>query len=233
MNIKQIVKRAFPSVVAFRNRVYNYLAHYRFRKWSAEKVFETIYLENHWKDIESKSGTGSNTRSTATVVQIISQVIQTLQIKVILDIPCGDFNWMQKVNLNCVNYLGADIVTDLVTKNNQQHASQGIKFEKLNILEASLPTVDLILCRDCLVHFSYADIHRAIESVIKSGSTYWLTTTFPANKNYDIITGDWRPINLQDAPFFFPEPLYSYSELCIEDERYANKSLAVWRIADL
>lgn len=209
------------------------MAHYRFKGKSAEEIFEIIYSENHWHDEESKSGTGSNKNNTEAVIGIVHDVINELGIKSMLDIPCGDFNWMKDVDLTGVDYLGADIVTDIIVRNNQQYASDKVRFENLNLFKSFLPNVDLIFSRDCLVHFSYDDIKRSIEAVKRSGSVYWMTTTFPNHTNYDIITGDWRPINLQTEPFNFPTPLYIFKELCSEDHRYSDKSLAVWRIIDL
>lgn len=232
MSILSKLKTVFPGLVAFRNRIYNYVVHYRFRGKTPEEVFETIYKENHWRDVESKSGTGSNVKNTQKVIDLLENVIVELSIKSILDIPCGDFNWMKNVDLRNIHYIGADIVQQLI-KDNHQFVNDKIKFENLSILKSPLPATDLIFTRDCLVHFSYEDIFKAIRSVKKSGSKYWMTTTFPAHDNYNILTGDWRPINLQAYPFNLPEPLFLLSEECLEDKRYLDKSLAIWRVADI
>lgn len=231
--MKELIKKLFPSLIFLRNRIYNFAAHYRFRGKPAEEVFLTIYNENHWRDGESKSGTGSNEKNTTSVIEIVSKVLIDYKINSLLDIPCGDFYWMKKVNLRSVSYLGADIVDNLVIINQQKHSGDNINFKKLSILASPLPTVDLVFSRDCLVHFSYNDISKAIQVVKESCSTYWMVTTFPEHKNYDIITGDWRPINLQAPPFNFPEPLELYNEQSNEDVRYRDKSLAIWRVADL
>lgn len=231
--MKALLKKLFPSLIALRNRAYNFVAHYRFKGKPTEEVFEIIYQENHWRDQESKSGTGSNEKNTQTVVEIITKVMAELNVKSLLDIPCGDFNWMKRVDLKGVEYLGGDIVGEIISENQKKYIQHKIRFEKLNILTSPLPTVDLIFSRDCLVHFSYEDITKARESVKKSNSTYWITTTFPDHKNHDIITGDWRPINLQAAPFFFPKPLAIYNEQTKEDARNQDKSLAIWRVSDL
>ncbi len=215
-----------------RNRVYNYLAHYRFKRMGVHQIFETIYNENHWGDGQSRSGTGSNIQNTEKVVEIVTQIITSLKINTMLDIPCGDFNWMKRVELTNVNYVGCDIVDKVVSLNQEKYSTETINFRTQNILEP-LTKVDLIFVRDCLVHFSYDHIKLAIESIKKSGSTYLATTSFPMHNNHDIITGDWRPVNLQSAPFNFPTPLFIHRENCLEDERYADKSLAVWKISDL
>lgn len=231
--MKEFIKSKFPQLVAIRNRIVNYVLHVRFKGKSSEEVFSIIYKENHWRDRESVSGTGSNERTTQEVISILNHVIQHFSIKSMVDIPCGDFNWMKKVDLEGIDYLGGDIVQTLIDHNQESFASDYISFKKLNLLDTDLPNVDLIFTRDCLVHFSYTDIVRAIENVKKSGSLYWLTTTFPKHSNHNITTGDWRPLNLTQAPFYLKEPVALFNECCEEDERYLDKSLALWKIADL
>ncbi len=92
MYLKKAIKNLFPGLVAIRNRIHNYLVHYRFKNKSASEVFSIIYSENHWGDRESKSGTGSNIKNAQNVVGILNGAIKELAIKSILDIPCGDFN---------------------------------------------------------------------------------------------------------------------------------------------
>ena len=71
-----------------------------------------------------------------------------------------------------------------------------------------LPAADLVLCRDCLPHFSLRDARRALENIVASGSTFLLTTTFTDRQaNQDIRTGDFRALNLERAPFALPSPL--------------------------
>jgi hypothetical protein len=61
----------------------------------------------------------------------------------------------------------------------------------------------------------------------------WSTTTFPEHKqNVDITTGDWRALNLEEAPFNFPPPLRLMNEEYKHAE-YFDKALALWRIEDI
>jgi hypothetical protein len=59
-----------------------------------------------------------------------------------------------------------------------------------------------------------------------------LTTTFPGcASNEDIVTGDWRPLNLQLAPFNLPAPDLLINEQCTEGGNlFADKSLGLWRL---
>ncbi|GAG59286.1 unnamed protein product [marine sediment metagenome] len=127
----------------------------------------------------------------------------------------------------------ADIVEDIIAKNKKRYTDDKTSFVCLDAVQDDLPRADLVICRDCLVHLSYADISRALQNIKKSGAKYFLTTTFPnLAENRDIKTGDWRPLNLQQEPFKLPEPLEIVNEDCPEKE-YADKSLGLWAVSDL
>lgn len=199
-----------------------------------QKIFEKIYDLHHWYDEESKSGPGASLKQTKKVRTILSTVLKELNIKSLLDIPCGDFNWMKEVNLTQYDYTGADIVNDIIKQNEAIYSGARKRFMWRDITSSPLPQADLVFCRDCLVHFSYSDILKAINNIKKSGSKFLLTTTFPSRTNEDITTGSWRPINLETPPFHFPKPLGLFNENCTEGYgQYTDKSLALWKVDDI
>ncbi len=152
----------------------------------------------------------------------------------ILVIPYGDFNWMQRVNFGSCKYSGADIMEQLVKRNNEQYASNDREFIKLNIVNDKLPTVDLILCRDLFVHLSYAEIIKALNNIRKSRSKYLLATShFLTKRNYDIIAGQWRPLNLLIRPFSFPQPVRIIYEDLLEGETNTGKTLSLWKVSNI
>ena len=200
---------------------------------TAESVFTEIYQKNLFKGNESRSGSGSNLEQTEIIRKELPDLVAELKIQSMLDIPCGDFFWLKEVDLDSIQYTGVDIVDDIISSNNKKYAKQNRNFIKLNILEDVLPKVDLFLCRDLLVHFSFDDIKKAVNNIKKSGSKYLLTTSFPNLKqNNDIITGDWRKLNLQIPPISFPNPIKHILEKCIE-KNCADKSLLLYHIKDL
>ena len=199
-----------------------------------QKIFEKIYDVHHWYDEESKSGPGSNLSQTTTVRAILSSLLKELEVKTFLDIPCGDFHWMKELDLSAYDYCGADIVSDIVRNNELMYSNDKRRFIWADITTSKIPKSDFLLCRDCLVHFSYADINKAINNIKNSGSKYLLTTTFPNRPNEDITTGGWRPVNLEAPPFSFQKPLSLYNENCSEGYgQYKDKSLALWSIDSL
>jgi len=195
-----------------------------------EQKFTAIYRSNAWKDPTSVSGPGSTLRETAAVRRQLPALVEQLGIRSILDIPCGDFNWMREVSLGIDKYIGADVVEEIVTANRRQFASDRCTFVKLDVTHDRLPAVDLVLCRDCLVHFSFADIFLALQNIARSRPQYLLTTTFPETQhNADIATGQWRRLNLQRPPFSLPDPLKIISEEC-PLEGFADKSLGLYSL---
>lgn len=198
------------------------------------KTFTNIYNKNLWGSNESISGPGSDLVQTKEIIKEYPNILRDFKIKSLLDIPCGDFNWMQKVELDGIQYVGGDIVKEVILLNNQKYGADNVKFEYLDILKNELPNVDLITCRDLLVHFSYDDIFKAIENIKNSNSKYLLTTSFTQHSNQDILTGDWRPLNLEVEPFNFSKSILTINEKCTENDGiYNDKSLMLFEIKDL
>jgi hypothetical protein len=202
---------------------------------SNREVFTEVYVKGLWGIRESRSGNGSNLEQTRTIRGQLPVLLRDLGVRKLLDVPCGDFYWLKEVELDVHEYTGGDIVKELIDENRKMFERPGRSFTVLDIIEDKIPRVDLVLCRDCLVHFSFKDIRSALDNIRKSSSTYLLTTTFlRRDKNEDIYTGQWRPLNLQQDPFNFPEPIKLINENCtIDDGLYADKCLALWRLADL
>jgi SAM-dependent methyltransferase len=197
-----------------------------------KEVFNDIFQQNSWGDKESVSGPGSRLNRTDKIRQSLPQLLKKYDIHSILDIPCGDFNWMKLLELN-IDYTGGDIVKELIYITQQKYSNDLRRFLILDLINDPLPEVDIILCRDCLVHFSHSDIIRALMNFKSSKSKYLLVTTFPQRtKNKNIITGEWRPINLNLPPFSFPLPLELLDD-SYDSANYYDKSLGLWNISEL
>ena len=139
---------------------------------------------------------------------------------------------MRHADLGSTTYIGADIITPLIVSHQRLYASDKRTFTKLDIATETLPQVDLILCRDCLPHFSHRLVKRAVNNIKRSRSRYLLTTTFPEHSiNKGVFTGSWQPLNLCAPPFKFPSPIRLINEG--HQPPYSDKSLGLWHIPDL
>lgn len=232
--MKQLVKKIMPNSIV---NWYRQRKRKKLNQKSTEQVFTEIYNSNHWNSEESISGVGSQLNQTETLIKALNGLLkdEALNINSILDIPCGDFNWMRYVEMNNVSYKGADIVEPLIGSNKEQYKDRSnVEFEVLNLINDELPKTDVIFVRDCLVHLCYADIDKALKNIKASGSKYLLTTTFNEHVNKDIVTGEWRAINLQEAPFNFSNPRLIINENCTEGAgELKDKSMALWEINKL
>ena len=208
------------------------------RKWPlAPQLYALLRL---WRgrnarfasDYSVNSGVGSDLRATQSVITALPEVLVSLSAHSMLDIPCGDFFWMRHIDLGSVSYVGADVIGELIESHQRQFGAPARHFQTLDLITDNLPTVDVIFCRDCLVHFSNRFVKRAVNNVKRSRSKYLLTTTFPQHANTnDIVTGSWRPLNLSAAPFHFPPPLRLINEGHLAP--HADKSLGLWHVDDL
>lgn len=220
---------------------------YRYRKWRyaipdnalpdtfLQEKFTHIYDTNYWQSEQSVSGRGAELEQTVVLREELSRLFEKYKIATVLDLPCGDFYWMQHVDLSSVQYIGGDIVAPLIEQNREKYPQPTIEFQVLDITASELPKADLVLCRDCFIHLSYAHIRQAIANLKKSGSKYLLTTTYTDySLNYNIPSGSWRPINLQQPPFDFIAPIELINEQCSEEGTlYQDKSLGLWEISSL
>ena len=198
--------------------------------------FRRIHDTNLWGAAASTSGLGSELDATAVLRAELSPLLQKLGVTSLLDAPCGDAGWISQVDLGA-RYVGIDIVPDLIERLRSRAASGEIRGEYYlaDITADALPRCDAILCRDCLVHLSFANIARAVANFQRSGAVWLIATTFPERRtNADCEDGDWRALNFEYAPFNLGPPVELLNENCLEaGGGWRDKSLGVWRLAEM
>lgn len=204
-------------------------------KLGLRERFERIYSTNLWSDPETRSGTGSSLDSTRVLREKLPAALRQLGTRVLVDAPCGDFTWMDRVDLGGIRYIGADIVPSIIAENERLFGSDSRRFLELDLTRDRLPDADVLLCRDCLVHLSYANIGRVFDNIKRSNIRYILMTTFPGRgDNEDVEDGDWRPRDFEAPPFDFPPPRLTIVEECEEEGgSYPDKSLCAWAVTDI
>jgi SAM-dependent methyltransferase len=205
-----------------------------------EGKFSEVYLQNLFGGAESRSGRGSDSDQTLVLRMKLPSLFRKLEVSTVLDLPCGDFNWMRNVDLKGLSYTGADIVPGLVEKLTQKFAGSGKSFIVLDPVRDELPTLfDAIFCRDLLVHLSTKEILAVLRHFKSSGSKYLLTTHFTGDRKYRDLKFfsrgiEWRPLNLTMDPFRFPNPIEILNERCTEGNgAFTDKSIAVWLLDEI
>jgi hypothetical protein len=197
-----------------------------------KNIFTEIYNGNHWGCPESKSGFGSSVEYTESLRFQLGHLLKCFNINSIFDAPCGDFNWM-KVFMEAnplVEYIGGDIVKEIVDLNASNNTIKNVKFIEIDITKSALPKADLMICRDCLFHFSVDSTFAFIKNFLRSEISFLLTSTHVnINKeivNSPILDGSFGLIDLMSHPYNFPKD-FIYS---IEDwiQGFPKRRMLLW-----
>lgn len=157
---------------------------FRHRLWEKvwaldnKSIFTEIYRNNLWNNEESRSGGGSTLKHTARLRSGLQDLLHNNGIRSVFDAGCGDFNWMKTIRLDGIKYLGGDIVRELVADNNKKYGGGHTSFVEWDATRDKPPIVDLIFCREVLLHLSFHDARSAIINFKKvSRNTCLLRTT--------------------------------------------------------
>lgn len=188
------------------------------------------------------SGMGSSPHATEPLRNLLHNLFNdpTKNIKSHLDAPCGDFVWMQLVDVSKIVYLGGDITTVTINENNKCFAKPNVKFIPFDLTCSPIPEVDLMLTRDILFHLTDDVVMQILRRIGQSEVRYWLSTTFLTLNSdhkfkpvsYEQVkrgansTIGYRDINLFDEPFCLPKPELKVREATPGNPRY----VALWKL---
>jgi hypothetical protein len=167
-------------------------------------------IQQEFAGQETVNGPGSMMDATENVRTLLPILLRQYDIRSMLDAPCGDCNWISRIDLDGIEYTGWDLVPAIVRQN--QSRWPGRNFERVNLLKDfhKLPQVDLILCRDFTIHLTTEHVSRLLDKFKTSGVRYLLTTNYPAGHNdytfppegHDGRPGYYaHPWNLEIEPF--------------------------------
>ena len=225
--VKLILKIITTPLRIINKQIYKTNKKKIFSKNSQKERFELIYKTNFWSSKESLSGFGSENKNTINIKKEIIKIINDYKIKSILDAPCGDFNWIEKILNEDLKYTGGDIVEELVNKNIKKYKKRNINFIQLDITNNDLPSADLMICRDCLIHLSFEKIKMFFQNFKKSKINYLLLTSYKLKnsekeiENLDIPDGEFREIDMMQPPFSLPKAI---NEILDKDEQTKNSA---------
>lgn len=207
-----------------------------------KEIFSKIYDTYGFGSEESRSGHGSTFEQTETIRNEIKKIVKEKGIKSVVDIPCGDFNWMRDIVFRFESYFGGDIVPQCVAENNRRYSNSCIKFAEFDLIKDDIPECDLLIVRDVIGHLPIDEATKAVKNILKSKAKYILTTTWfnIKDKNYfkSHINrgaegfGRFFPVNLMSKPFNWPEPDY-YVEEDFKVDSFDNgnrKVLGFWEL---
>jgi hypothetical protein len=189
-----------------------------------KEIFENIVKHKKWK--VHPCGPGSTLEYTLNLRSQLGKILEKHNITSMIDVPCGDYSWMSVTDLPSITtYIGGDIVEFLIEENRQKYPK--INFKTLDLTIDSLPNVDLLFCRDCLLHLSFADIDKVFDNISRSNIKYILMSNwFEDAENYkDIETGRARYINFLESPFNFKNPIDTITDYI---NGFPKREMMIW-----
>lgn len=187
---------------------------------SLQEVFREIYETNLWGGKKGFfcSGPGSEDSISEPYVSFIRKFLldHGHEIHRVVDLGCGDFRVGRRISMNEINYVGIDVVPDLVGHLQLEFGSEVCEFRCLDITSDDLPDADLCLIRQVLQHLSNYEIKRVLENTRKYKYVF-ITEHLPSPKlfrvpNIDKVHG--VDVRIQDdSGVFLDQPPFSLTGL--------------------
>jgi hypothetical protein len=202
---------------------------YKAKLWGTHlRKASDYYTDSAWPipEIRQKSASGSGSDlgdATQTSLRIIRETIQQYGVTSMIDVPCGDANWIFEsyITDHLPLYIGLDVVSAVIDQNKlrfEHHVNKHFHFWDATLCpfpkfynysatnSKEEKSVDLIHVRDVIQHLTLKQGVAYFCNVFKSGARVLIATTFPEpTSNPDIQEGNYYRNNLSLEPFSFSE----------------------------
>lgn len=174
--------------------------------------FERIYENNEWRH---GSGEGSLIVHTRHYVKFLQGFLRQHQIRSVVDLGCGDWQFSRMIDWGDIQYDGFDLVRPVIENNRKLYAKPNIAFHLHDGQHANLPPADLLIVKDVLQHWSEQSISNFLPYMRKFRSCLVTNCINPYGPtgNEDIADGDFRPLDLRLPPFnLHAAEVFSFSQ---------------------
>jgi 2-polyprenyl-3-methyl-5-hydroxy-6-metoxy-1,4-benzoquinol methylase len=186
-----------------------------------EEAFQDIFNNRTWgTNLDNRPSSGP--ASWVKIAQPFSEWLFTdflprNSIQSIIDIGCGDWQYMRNVDLNEFKYIGVDCVKDIVTYNSRVFGKKNIEFIQNDCLDVTgLPNGDLYIIKDVLQHWTTEHVTNFLRDCIAQRKCRFIVIVNDYQQDsagHDVKhIGDTRPLNAQMLPLkaFDPEIIKCY-----------------------
>ena len=177
-------------------------------------VFDKIYEHSYWG---KGSGGGSSPEATQPYKVFLEDFIRQHEIKSVVDLGCGDWQFSQFLDFGGATYIGIDASKRVIANNQQAFSRSGVSFVNLPSDCNDIPSADLLVCKDVLMHLSTQEV-QDIVSILPNFKYALITNDIPCLSafgeiilalrrpfwpvvNREIKTGDYRTLDPTQRPF--------------------------------
>lgn len=195
-----------------KRRIIEFRRDTRYRKKTRKETFQDIYKNDTWGYVRYEtapsdfySGPGSYADGLVNpYVSMIKEFVSEKGIKTIVDLGCGDFNVGSKIAPLVDEYIGCDVVPELIERNIKKYSNDRCKFVCLDIVDDDLPIADLCLIREVFQHLNNKEIMQVLPKLHQYKYVLITETIISSEEgvNKDITHGRYRGVSLEKAPFY-------------------------------
>ncbi|MEI7525476.1 MAG: class I SAM-dependent methyltransferase [Mariniphaga sp.] len=207
----------------------------KFSHMSTQEIYSKIYKENIWGQDHTGffSGGGSSSPNVSKYIDFVDSFIRTNNITRVVDLGCGDFRVMRTITdrNKTLNYIGVDIVPDLISFVQNHYGNERIQFLCLDAIKDNLPDADLVTVRQVLQHLSNHDVTSILKKLVKykyALVSEHILTGPGVIPNKDKKTGQFTRLDLNSSLLINLSPFSLDATQVFEyDENYGDKSAVI------
>jgi len=118
-------------------------------------IFDKIYENSYWG---KGSGGGSSPEATQPYKVFLEDFIRQYKIQSIVDLGCGDWQFSKFLDFGGATYIGIDASKCVIANNQKLFARLGVSFANLPKNHHDIPSADLLVCKDVLMHLSTKEV---------------------------------------------------------------------------
>lgn len=171
-----------------------------------QEIFDKIYKRHRWI---WGSGTGSIPSFNKPFIGFVNKFIDDHpEIKVVVDIGCGDHQIGKHFALKHRKYIGCDVSEFVLGRTRKKFSSINKKFLHTDAVTDLLPSGDLVILKDVLQHLCNRDVSRILSKItvyrfviIQNDIYNENSILYKKRENEDIRSGEVRPLNIIKSPF--------------------------------
>lgn len=203
--------------------------------------FREIYRTSEW-DPERRSGPGSAPGANRPYLEILRERVRAPGVQTVVDLGCGDWSLARELDWEGVEYVGVDVVPELVESLDRRFGAPGIGFRRRDLLRDPLPPGDLAVVKDVLQHWpddavlEFLPRLRRYPAVLLTNDvrvrtrgwrTLWLWREL-LPPNVDTTMGGYRPLSLTEEPYSLPARRLARYRITVGRVRFL-KEVLLWR----
>src|SRR5689334_13257574 len=136
-------------------------------------------------------------------MDVLQNFLRDRQIRSVVDLGCGDWQFSQYIDWSGIQYTGVDLVPSVVEQNQARFAKSNVRFQLYDGDFSRLPRADLLIAKDVLQHWSNKTVHEFLPTLQRYPYSLITNCINPRGptRNIDIPDGGYRYLDLRLPPF--------------------------------